>query len=218
MKTALKGIVLLYILERTYKNRIDTSSRFCSRSPRLVSTALPAMESHAANVSSCPTQPLFPSQHRRLRCSSRPPIHRCSPCPASRSASSGSGVVSGGWTSANVSHHPATLILLENPSSPTASIEKGKSYMCAQRPTTSHRREDRDAQRPITTFPPPPPGPHNSLIRPKTKEKKTHSYLIPSNRIPSQHLPAPQHHGRLMPPLPVLPHLVVARPSRFFTR
>lgn len=48
------------------------------------------------------------------------------------------------------------------------------------------------------------------------KEIKKHSYLIPSNRIPSQHLPTPQYHGRFMPPLPVLPHLVVARPSRFF--
>ncbi len=135
MKTALKGIVLLYILERTYKNRIDTSSRFCSRSPRLVSTALLAMESHAANVSSCPTQPLFPSQHRRLRCSSRPPIHRCSPCPASRSTSSGSGVVFGGWTSANVSHHPGYSDSPREPQLPYGVHRKRKIiHVC----TTAH--------------------------------------------------------------------------------
>lgn len=66
----------------------------------------------AANVSSCQTQPLSPSQRHRLRCSSHPPIHRCSPCPASRSTSSGSGVVSGGWTSANVSHYRHSLVFL----------------------------------------------------------------------------------------------------------
>lgn len=224
VKTALKDIVCCtYWKERT-KNRIDTSSRFYSRSPPVALTGSlqqnlrhRLQEHGGANVSSSQTQPLCPSQHPRLRCSSHPPIRRCSPCPVYRSTSFGSGVVFGGWTSADVSHeHHAldtstTLLLLNVPSFlPYGVPSKRKVYMCAQRPTAF----DNPIRTSITAEKYAPQQPHPT----EDKEKKTHSYLIPSNGIPSQHLPAPQHHGRLMPPLPVLPHLVVAHPSRIFAR